>query len=132
MNEILIKQLDSLLEQMSNVEEVSFLTFNKDDNLLFEISYEKVDQIVKENDFHLVYRKPHIIIFQVKSPTEYNGDWHYHNHAEIMTLLSGDCTFELEDETIELSVGDSITIPRNKLHRFTTKEGSLIQLTITL
>jgi quercetin dioxygenase-like cupin family protein len=132
MNEILIKQLDSLLEQMSNVEEVSFLTFNKDDNLLFEISYEKVDQIVKENDFHLVCRKPHIIIFQVKSPTGYNGDWHYHNHAEIMTLLSGDCTFELEDETIELSVGDSITIPRNKLHRFTTKEGSLIQLTITL
>lgn len=47
----------------------------------------------------------------------YMSNPHYHNHYEIYYLLSGKRKYFIENKVYELSKGDIVLIPKNKLHR---------------
>lgn len=58
-------------------------------------------------------------------------DWHYHpNSDEVFIGMEGVLVIELEKQTIELSAGQLVTIPKNILHRTRPKGERSVNLTI--
>jgi mannose-6-phosphate isomerase-like protein (cupin superfamily) len=59
--------------------------------------------------------------------------WHYHpNSDETFMVIEGTLLLDLENETIELSKGQMITVPKNIRHRTRPKGARSINLTIEL
>jgi mannose-6-phosphate isomerase-like protein (cupin superfamily) len=59
--------------------------------------------------------------------------WHYHpNSDETFMVIEGTLLFDLETETIELTKGQMITIPKNMPHHTRPKNGRSVNLTIEL
>jgi len=59
--------------------------------------------------------------------------WHYHpNSDETFLVMEGTLLLDLEHETIELSEGQMITVPKNIHHRTRPKGGRSVNLTIEL
>jgi mannose-6-phosphate isomerase-like protein (cupin superfamily) len=59
--------------------------------------------------------------------------WHYHpNSDETFMVIEGTLLLDLENETIELSKGQMITVPQNISHRTRPKGVRSINLTIEL
>jgi mannose-6-phosphate isomerase-like protein (cupin superfamily) len=59
--------------------------------------------------------------------------WHYHpNSDETFMVIEGTLLLDLETETIELTKGQMITVPKNLPHRTRPKGGRSVNLTIEL
>ena len=54
--------------------------------------------------------------------------WHKHDHTdEAFLVIEGKMGIEFEDETIELSVGEMIVVPKGKKHKpFAEKEAKIM------
>ena len=57
--------------------------------------------------------------------------WHYHpNSDETFITLEGVLCIDLQSETIELSPGQLLTIPKNTIHRTRPKGERSVNLTV--
>jgi quercetin dioxygenase-like cupin family protein len=41
---------------------------------------------------------------------------HRHDHLDVFTVVAGGGTFHIDDETCELSIGDSVVVPIGAMH----------------
>ena len=56
--------------------------------------------------------------------------WHYHpNSDETFLVLEGTVYIDLEDQTVELGMGQLFTIPANIRHRTRPKNGRSVNIT---
>jgi mannose-6-phosphate isomerase-like protein (cupin superfamily) len=81
-------------------------------------------------NFALTHVNNHVVRMSIMTEDYY---WHYHpNSDETFWVMDGTLLLDLEAETIELSKGQMITVPKNVAHRTRPKDGPSINLTIEL
>lgn len=124
--------LDKIIEEASHYKLESFKTFDLDGNVTMELSYDKVEQVVEQKNYKLVFKRPYLIMYVVHIPSNNVMNWHCHNHSEVMVVLKGSCTFESLSGTVYCSAGDSVSYDVRVPHKFSTESGCTILLTITL
>jgi mannose-6-phosphate isomerase-like protein (cupin superfamily) len=78
----------------------------------------------------LIEVNDHVIRLSVMTEEFY---WHYHpNSDETFMVIEGSLLLDLETDTIELTKGQMITVPKNTPHRTRPKGGRSVNLTIEL
>jgi mannose-6-phosphate isomerase-like protein (cupin superfamily) len=72
----------------------------------------------------------HVIRMSIMTEDFY---WHYHpNSEETFMVIEGTLLLDVETETIQLTKGQMITVPKNMPHRTRPKNGRSVNLTIEL
>jgi mannose-6-phosphate isomerase-like protein (cupin superfamily) len=81
-------------------------------------------------NFALTHVNDHVIRMSIMTEDYY---WHYHpNSDETFLVAEGTLLLDLKSETLELSKGQMITVPKNVPHRTRPKGGPSVNLTIEL
>jgi mannose-6-phosphate isomerase-like protein (cupin superfamily) len=79
------------------------------------------------SNFPVAFINDHVIRASIMTEEFY---WHYHpNSDETFLVIEGTLLINLEDETIELHVGQLFTIPKNVVHRTRPKDGRSVNIT---
>ena len=92
--------------------------------------FEKLIRSVTTNyaNFLLTLVNDHVVKLSVMTESFY---WHYHpNSDETFITLEGVLCIDLQSETIELSPGQLLTIPKNTIHRTRPKGERSVNLTV--
>ncbi|MBD2757095.1 cupin domain-containing protein [Spirosoma validum] len=79
-------------------------------------------------NFSLAQVNDHVVKVSVMT---YTYDWHYHpNSDETFIGMEGVLVIDLETQTIELSAGQLLTIPKNTVHRTRPRGERSVNLTV--
>jgi mannose-6-phosphate isomerase-like protein (cupin superfamily) len=79
------------------------------------------------SNFPVAFNNDHVIRASVMTEDFY---WHYHpNSDETFLVIEGTLLIDLENETIELHVGQLFSIPKNVIHRTRPKDGRSVNIT---
>lgn len=97
---------------------------------LTTITIEELTRAVTTNyaNFPLASVNDHVVKVSVMTESYF---WHYHpNSDETFLMIEGVLLIDLPTETIELSPGQLVTIPKNTIHRTRPKGERSVNLTI--
>jgi quercetin dioxygenase-like cupin family protein len=55
-------------------------------------------------------------LFRIDLPADGGLPPHHHDHFDVFTMLTGEVTVHLGDETASIAEGDSVVVPSNVVH----------------
>lgn len=62
-------------------------------------------------------------LFRIDLPPGGGLPAHHHDHFDVFTVLAGEATVYLGDETTTIVEGDSVVVPSNVVHRLVAGDG---------